>query len=60
MPFNRIQERNEQECWNQFGIQILNRETGTTLGVPSWKLNACIKTLESVRAKDRDFKFVTK
>lgn len=30
------------------------------LGVPNWKLNACIKTLESVRAKDRDFKFVTK
>lgn len=55
MSFNRIKKSGEisRIVGTTFEFKILEWKAGTPLDIPSWKLNAYVRTLEGVRAKKR-------
>lgn len=57
MPFNRIKKSGEMSriVGNSFELKSWDWVAGAPLDIPSGKLNMCIRTLEGVRAKDKDF-----
>lgn len=57
MSFNRRKKSKEVSTivGTNFEFKILERKAGAPLDIPSWKLNACVRTLESVSAKKDRF-----
>ena len=57
VPSNRIKMSGDKSSTvgNRFDLKSQDREAEAPLDIPSWKLDSCVRPLESVGAEGKDF-----